>query len=64
VGTPFLLFVGLLFVRRRNEDLAADVIGAKRRRATKLAKKRLTIADKHLSKNEKQPFYNEVSRAM
>ena len=64
VGTPFLLFVGLLFVRRRNEDLAADVIGAKRRRATKLAKKRLATADKHLSKNDKQPFYDEVSRAM
>jgi hypothetical protein len=64
VGTPLLLFVGLLFVRRRTDDLAADVVGGKRRRATKLAKKRLTIADKHLAKNEKQAFYDEVSRAI
>jgi hypothetical protein len=64
MGTPFLLFIGLFFIRRRNEDLAADVIGAKRRRATKLAKKRLATADKHLAKGEKKPFYDEVSRAM
>ncbi|MCW3124536.1 MAG: hypothetical protein JWO03_194 [Bacteroidetes bacterium] len=64
MGTPFFLFVGLLFVRHRTEDLASDVIGAKRRRATKLAKKRLSTADRHLAKNDKQAFYDEVSRAM
>ena len=64
IGAPLLLFIGLFFVRRRNEDLAADVIGAKRRRATKLAKKRLATADKHLAKGDKQAFYDEVSRAM
>jgi hypothetical protein len=64
VSTPLLLFVGLLFVRRRTEDLAADVIGAKRRRATKLARKRLSTADRHLTKNDKQAFYDEVSRAI
>jgi BatD DUF11 like domain len=63
-SSPFLLFIGLIAMKRRNEDLAADVIGAKRRRALKLAKKRLTIADKHLRTNDKKPFYDEVSRAI
>lgn len=64
VGTPFFAFIGLLFVRRRTEDLAADIVGAKRRRATRLAKKRLSTADKHLAKGNKEAFYDEVSRAM
>lgn len=64
VATPLLLFVGLIFVKRKNEDLAADIVGAKRRRATRLAKKRLSAAEKHLSQNNKQAFYNEVSRAI
>jgi len=54
----------LIFVKRKNEDLAADIVGAKRRRATKLAKKRLSAAEKHLSQNNKPAFYDEVSRAI
>ncbi|MBS1625907.1 MAG: protein BatD [Bacteroidetes bacterium] len=64
VGTPFFAFIGLLFVRRRTEDLAADIVGAKRRRATRLARKRLSTADKHLVKGNKEAFYDEVSRAI
>jgi hypothetical protein len=63
-ASPFLLFIGLIFVRKRNENLAADLVGAKRRRATKLAQKRLSIAQKHLSQGDKTAFYDEVSRAM
>ena len=62
--SPALLFIGLLVFKRRNETLAADVIGTKRRRAIKLAKKRLSIADKYLKANDKKPFYDEVSRAI
>lgn len=64
LASPLLLFIGLIFVKRKNEDLAADIVGAMRRRATKLAKKRLSVADKHLSKNNKTAFYDEVSRAL
>ena len=62
-SAPFLLFVGLIVAKRRNEDLAADIIGTKRRRALKLAKKRLSLAAKHLAKGDKKNFYDEVSRA-
>ena len=64
MATPLLLFIGLIFVKKKNEDLAADLVGAKRRRATKLAQKRLSAAEKHLSKNDKTAFYDEVSRAI
>ena len=63
-AAPFLLFIGLIVAKKRNEDLAADVIGTKRRRALKLAKKRLSIAEKHLAKSDKKNFYDEVSRAI
>ena len=59
-----MLFIGLVVVKRRNENLAADVIGTKRRRALKQAKKRLSIAEKHLVKSDKKNFYDEVSRAI
>jgi hypothetical protein len=62
-SAPFLLFIGLVVAKKRNENLAADVIGTKRRRALKLAKKRLSLAEKHLAKGDKKNFYDEVSRA-
>jgi tetratricopeptide (TPR) repeat protein len=63
-ASPFLLFIGLIAVKRRNETMAADVIGTKRRRALKQAKKRLSIAEKNLAKGDKKGFYDEVSRAI
>ncbi len=62
-STPFLLFIGLIAFKRRNETLAADVVGSKRRRALKLARKRLAIAEKHFKADNKKAFYDEVSRA-
>ena len=61
---PFLLFIGLVALKRRNQHLAADVIGVKRRRAIGLAKKRLNAAEKFLAQQDKNGFYNEVSRAL
>jgi hypothetical protein len=60
---PVLGFVGLLAVRRRNEKLAADITGSRRRKAIKLAKNRLRLAEKNLGLNKKKEFYDEVSRA-
>ena len=36
----------------------------KNKKATKLAKKRLSLAEKHLQKNENDAFYIELSRAL
>jgi len=62
-SAPALLFFLLIGLRKRNDNMAADVVGTKRRRAIKLAKKRLSIAEKHLKTNDKKAFYDEVSRA-
>lgn len=61
---PFLAFIGLIAVRRRNEKLASDIIGTKRRRALKLSKKRLSVAEKYMAQSERKKFYDEVSRAI
>jgi hypothetical protein len=63
-ATPILMFVGLIALKRRNENLAADITGTKRRRALKLAKKRLVLANKLLLQNDKNGFYTEVSKAI
>ncbi len=63
-ATPFLLFMGLIAMKRRNESNAADVVGSKRKRALKLAKKRLVVAEKFLSKAERKNFYQEISYAV
>lgn len=61
---PFFLLGGLVVLRKRNETLAADVVGTKRRKAVKLAQQRLSTAKKLLAGNDKAGFYNEVSRAV
>ncbi len=63
-ASPFLLFIALVGLKKRNESLAADIVGTKRRRATKIAKTRLSQAKKHLEASRKKDFYDEVSRAI
>jgi hypothetical protein len=63
-AAPLLLFIGLVALKKRNENLAADIIGTKRKRALKVAKKRLSIAAKLLAQHDKKGFYNEISRAV
>lgn len=62
-GAPFLLFIGLVAIKRRNKAMEIDVIGTKRKRALSVAKKRLSTASKHLKSGSKKEFYDEVSRA-
>ena len=61
---PFFAFIGLIAFRKRNEKLAADIVGSKRRKAMRVAKKRLIVAEKHLTHHDKKNFYDEVSRAI
>lgn len=61
---PILAFIGLVAVRRRNETLAADITGSRRRKALKVAKKRLRVAERNLAHKEKKQFYDEVSKAI
>lgn len=62
---PFL-FLGGVFVYKKIAEKRShiDVALAKQKRAQKVAKKHLSVAEKHLKKGESRPFYDEVSRAM
>ncbi len=64
LATPALLFAGLLLVRKRQEGMKGKAGLMKSRRANKVAQKRLAIARKLLSANEKEKFLDEISKAM
>lgn len=61
---PLLGFVALLFFRKKYVDENQDEVVVKSRKATKMAKKRLAIAEKHLQQNAKELFYAELSQAL
>ena len=61
---PFLAFIGFIFVRRKNIELNKDVAAVKSRKATKMARKRLSQAEQHLKSNNKELFYIEIFRAL
>lgn len=63
-SSPFLLFVALLGWRKRQNRLNADLVGSRRRRANKMALKRLAAAKKHLSASDRKAFYDELSRSL
>ncbi len=62
--TPFLAFIGFLFARKKHIAQNSDAVAVKSRKATKMAKKRLTLAEQHLKSNNKELFYSEVFKAL
>ncbi len=62
--SPFFAFIGFLFVRRKSIELNSDIAAVKSRKATKMAKKRLSIAAQHLKSNSKEQFYVEIFKAL
>jgi len=62
--SPIFLFIGLIALKRRHENLELDVVGSKRRKALKLARKRLQVAEKHIAPKNKKEFYTELSQAI
>jgi len=63
-GIPFFAFIGVIFWKRREEELSKDYISLKRRRANKIALQRLITAQKLLKQNLQKPFYVEISKAI
>jgi hypothetical protein len=62
--TPFLAFICFLFVRKKSIENNKDIVSVKSRKATKMAKKRLVLAEKHLKENNKELFYIEIFKAL
>ncbi len=55
---------GFYAVARKIAAMRADVAGAKNRRATKMARKRLSLAGEYLDKNLYTAFYEELHKAL
>ncbi|MES2592295.1 MAG: BatD family protein [Bacteroidota bacterium] len=61
---PCFAFIGFLFVRRKNIEQNKDMVAVKSRKATKMAKKRLVLAEQYLKANNKEQFYVEIFKAL
>jgi len=61
---PLLIMIGLLFWKRKEDNLAENLQLFKNVRAQKIAKKRLRHAAKLLRLNKENEFYEEISKAL
>jgi hypothetical protein len=59
-----LAFIIFLIVRKKSIEANKDSIVVKSRKATKLARKKLTNAEQYLKTNNKERFYIEISQAL
>lgn len=57
-------FAGVWYALRKMAAMKADVAGSKNRAATKMARKRLSVAGSYLSRNLYTAFYEELHRAL
>ncbi|HEY0029648.1 MAG TPA: BatD family protein [Bacteroidia bacterium] len=62
--SPILAFMTFILLRKRNLDQNKDAIAVKSRKATKMARKRLSLASQHLKSNNKELFYIEIFRSL
>lgn len=63
-GLPFFIFFFFFWYRRRKQAMDADVKGTRSRQATRMAKKRLSVAANHMSGASEKEFYKEISDAV
>ena len=64
LGMPILLFVGVIIQKRIiNSRNSVDIAILKRKRAKKIAQKRLALSKKFLENKDSKAFYDEVSKA-
>lgn len=62
--SPLLCFIAFIFIRRKNIADNKDGVAVKSRKATKMARKRLSVAEQHLKSNNKELFYIEIFKAL
>lgn len=61
---PLLITIALFFILKKQTIENADVVSVKNRRANKLARKRLSQAQRLLNDGKKDQFYEEVLKAV
>lgn len=62
--SPFLAFIGFIMIRKKQIEQNKDVVTIKSRKAKKIARKRLSVAEQHLKSNNKEQFYIEIFKAL
>ncbi|MDO4461016.1 MAG: BatD family protein, partial [Bacteroidia bacterium] len=61
---PLVTLIAFFFVYRKKIQDSANIVAVKKRKANKVAKKRLKTAQKYIQKGERENFFDEVMRAM
>lgn len=64
MAAPALLFGALIVFRKRYMAMQSNIGLLKSQRANKVAKKRLSAAQKHLAANDKEKFLDEMFKAL
>jgi hypothetical protein len=64
MGTPALALLLFGIWRRRSAARSADIDGTRRRRAERIARKRMKEAHDALQRNERGPFYAAMTKAL
>jgi hypothetical protein len=64
LGLCVSLFAGGLLFRKRFLQANSDIVAVRQRKAARLARKKLVIAEKYKNENNKEKFYDEVSIAL
>jgi hypothetical protein len=62
--SPIFLFLLIILWLRKRRKLHADISLFKNKRATKISKKRLSIAKKYMAKSQNEKFYEEINKAL
>lgn len=64
LSAPVAAFILFLLLRRRHIERNSDAVQVKSRKATAMARKRLTVAEQHMKAGRKEQFYEEIFRAL
>lgn len=63
-GAQVLCFIAFIFYRKKQEEGQANVAGTKSRKALKLARQRLTKAQKFLAEKDNDKVYDEILKSL
>jgi len=61
---PFILLALLLWYKRKRLTEAQDMLQFRTKKATKLSRKRLALANKLMKQNQNDKFYEEINKAL
>lgn len=61
---PALLFAAAVYARRRQVALNSDTATSRQRKAARMARKQLSVAEKHMKAGQKELFFDEVMAAL